>query len=39
MHIANILKENELYKNLVVKEFLTTAADSQKYNVVFTLWR
>jgi len=27
MHIANILKERELDKNSVVKEFLTTAAD------------
>ena len=35
MHIANILKENELYKNSVVKEFLTTAADGKNYNVVF----
>ena len=29
MHIANILKENELYKNSVVKNFLTTAAEQQ----------
>jgi hypothetical protein len=35
MHIANILKEKELYKNSVVKEFLTTAADGKNYNVVF----
>jgi len=35
MHIANILKENELYKDSVVKEFLTTAADGKNYNVVF----
>ena len=35
MHIANILKENELYKNSVVKNFLTTAADGKNYNVVF----
>jgi len=33
MHIANILKEKELYKNSVVKEFLTTAADGKNYNV------
>ena len=26
MHIAKILKEKELFKNSVVKEFLTTAA-------------
>jgi len=32
MHIANILKEKELYKNSVVKEFLTTAADGKNYN-------
>ena len=35
MHIANILKEKELYKNSVVKELLTTAADGKNYNVVF----
>ena len=35
MHIANILKERELHKNSVVKEFLTTAADGKNYNVVF----
>ncbi len=35
MHIANILKEKELYKDSVVKEFLTTAADGKIYNVVF----
>ncbi len=35
MHIANMLKEKELYKNSVVKEFLTTAADGKNYNVVF----
>ena len=35
MHIANILKEKELYENSVVKEFLTTAADGKNYNVVF----
>ena len=35
MHIANILKEKELYKDSVVKEFLTTAADGKNYNVVF----
>ena len=27
IHIANVLKENELCKNSVVKEFLTTAAN------------
>ena len=35
MHIANILKEKELCKDSVVKEFLTTAADGKNYNVVF----
>ena len=35
MHIANILKENKLHKDSVVKEFLTTAADGKNYNVVF----
>jgi hypothetical protein len=35
MHIANILKERELYKDSVVKEFLTTAADGKNYNVVW----
>lgn len=35
MHIANILKEKELYKDSVVKEFLTTAADGKNYKVVF----
>ena len=37
MHIANILKEKELLGNLVVKNFLTTAADGKNYNVVFYL--
>lgn len=35
MHIANILKENELNDFSVVKSFLTTAADGKNYNVVF----
>ena len=35
MHISNILKERELDKSLVVKDFLTTAADGKNYNVVF----
>ena len=34
-HIANILKENELTQDSVVKEFLTTAADGKSYNVIF----
>ena len=29
-HIINILKEKELHKNSVVKEYLTTAADGKK---------
>ena len=35
MHIANILKENELRRDSVVKDFLTTAADGKNYNVIF----
>jgi hypothetical protein len=35
MHISNILKENELYRNSVVKDYLTTAADGKEYNVTF----
>ena len=35
MHTANMLKERELYKDAVVKEYLTTAADGKNYNVVF----
>ena len=34
-HIANILKERELNKISVVKQYLTTAADGKNYNVVF----
>lgn len=34
-HVINILKENELNKDSVVKQYLTTAADGKKYNVVF----
>lgn len=34
-HICNILKERELNKISVVKEYLTTAADGKNYNVVF----
>ena len=34
-HISNILKENELDKNSVVKNFFTTALDGKKYNVTF----
>jgi hypothetical protein len=35
MHISNILKEEELYPDSVVKDYLTTAADGKKYNVTF----
>ena len=35
MHISNILKERELSKDSVVKDFLTTAADGKNYHVVF----
>lgn len=34
-HIANILKEKELDKNSVVKNFFTTAADGKDYQVTF----
>ena len=34
-HIINILKERELPENLVVKDYLTTAADGKNYHVVF----
>lgn len=34
-YIANMLKENELNEILVVKQYLTTAADGKNYNVVF----
>ena len=34
-HIANILKEKELNKLSVVKQYLTTAVDGKNYNVVF----
>ena len=35
LHINNIFKEEELDKNSVVKEFLTTAIDGKKYKVNF----
>ena len=34
-HIANILKERELNKISVIKQYLTTAADGKNYNVIF----
>lgn len=35
MHISNILSENELHQDSVVKNFLTTAADGKQYDVTF----
>ncbi len=35
LHIANILKDNELEANSVVKEYLTTAPDGKSYKVKF----
>ena len=35
MHITNILEDNELEANSVVKNYLTTAADGKNYNVTF----
>ena len=35
MHISSILKDKELDKNSVVKEYLTTASDGKKYKVIF----
>jgi len=35
MHISNILKENELQINSVIKDYLTTAADGKNYSVTF----
>ena len=34
-HIINILNDNELDSNAVVKDFLTTAEDGKNYNVSF----
>jgi hypothetical protein len=34
-HIANILTENELDENSVVKNYFTTASDGKEYNVTF----
>ena len=36
IHISNILKENELDKNSVIKDFLTTAADGKSYSTDLT---
>lgn len=35
LHINNILKDNELDANSVVKDYLTTASDGKNYTVVF----
>ena len=35
LHIINILKEGELTKESVVKDYLTTAADGKNYAVTF----
>ena len=35
MHISNILKENELESNSVIKDYLTTASDGKNYNITF----
>lgn len=35
LHIINILKNNELQSNSVVKDYLTTADDGKKYKVAF----
>jgi hypothetical protein len=35
MHISNILKDNELNANSVIKDYLTTAMDGKNYKVTF----
>ena len=35
MHISNILKDRELVRDSVIKEYLTTATDDKQYNVTF----
>ena len=34
IHISNILKENELERESVIKEYLITASDGKPYNVI-----
>jgi hypothetical protein len=38
LHIHNILDENGLRRDAVVKEYLTTAADGKRYSCI-TAWR
>jgi hypothetical protein len=35
MHISNVLKEGELVKDSVIKDYLTTATDGKNYSVTF----
>lgn len=35
MHITNILNDNELNSNSVIKDYLSTAQDGKNYNVTF----
>lgn len=35
MHISNVMKEIELEKNSVIKDYLTTASDGKDYKVTF----
>ena len=35
LHVNNILKENELQANSVIKDYLTTAADGKQYKIKF----
>ena len=35
LHIINILKDKELDKDSVIKEYLISAADDKQYNVMF----
>lgn len=35
LHISNVLKENELDGNSVIKQYLTTASDGKDYNVAY----
>jgi len=35
MHVSNVLKDNELNADSVIKDYLTTATDCKQYNVTF----